>query len=647
MRVIKTFQQFRLTESLKNNGSLLTESLPYNLAKEYTSIERNPAIVERMDRIFNRLEDLPGATKSRNGNRIYVPFVQEMVSPVKKEIEDVLNSSGFSLKDYEKGIAIDGYNREVKINRALNKIGRPDLINKVNADQHRTGKDKIEPGINNDLLIVFSRHAYDIAGMSTDRTWTSCMNLYDGGNKRYVQHDVKEGSIVCYLINQNDRNINKPILRTIIKPFINLENENEIIYQVEGKEYGPKDVPTPRGFIKQVKEIVESIQNLKLTSPFKLVSSLYCDLGGRLLWNDEILRKPAKSKEEVKIIMDVFIAAQSNEPLSEEVAPRAKEYTINEDLTVDVDGTFEIPAAMDRLPIKFGTIYGDFYADGCGLKTLEGFPKKVEGSFVLVRNKLTDLKGCPNFVGGLFMCSHNGLKSLKGSPEEVKDFYCHHNELTTLEDGPKIAQAYICDNNKLVNLKGCPKTLYFFDCKENMLNTLEGGPTTVDTAYYCQKNKLVNLKGAPETVREFICDDNLLTTLEGGPKRVSGTYSCNGNKLVNLIGAPKLVGHNFTCTYNNLKSLEGSPVVVGESFACGSNRITSLKGAPKKIGETFYCTRNPISKQEIEWAEKNIEAKNFVWKLSDVPGGNTEKIKSIIRADDERYGFIKNINRKP
>lgn len=97
----------------------------------------------------------------------------------------------------------------------------------------------------NSLLICISRHPYDIAGMSTDRNWTSCMNLRNTeGDSRETEHNkeifnaVKEGSLVAYLIKKDDKNIKNPLSRILLVPYVNSNDKNDIILYPSSKIYG-------------------------------------------------------------------------------------------------------------------------------------------------------------------------------------------------------------------------------------------------------------------------------------------------------------------------------------------------------------------------------------------------------------------------
>lgn len=91
-------------------------------------------------------------------------------------------------------------------------------------------------------------------------------------------------------------------------------------------------------------------------------------------------------------------------------------YTINQDLTVDVEGSCLLyKMNMSKLPeyLKFG---------------------KVTDDFGVHFNQLETLKGCPYYVGNRFSCRSNKLKTLKYIPKKVMGkIICDDNMLTTLE----------------------------------------------------------------------------------------------------------------------------------------------------------------------------------------------------------------------
>jgi arginine decarboxylase-like protein len=69
-----------------------------------------------------------------------------------------------------------------------------------------------------------------------------------------------------------------------------------------------------------------------------------------------------------------------------------KNYTINDDFSIDVDGDVNISyRKLDKIPLRF---------------------RDVSGNFLCSDNNLTSLLGCPEWVGGNFHCYENNLTSL-------------------------------------------------------------------------------------------------------------------------------------------------------------------------------------------------------------------------------------------
>jgi ribosomal protein S16 len=204
--------------------------------------------------------------------RIYIPL--ESAGPdskqvkVNQQVSQEVEKLGYKIDDYLKGIASkteNGRVRQIKIGKLLS----PSTAQVFANDPVRGATRK------STQLVVISRHPYDIAGMSTDRGWRSCMNLREkGNNKHFVPIDIKAGTIIAYLINANDKNINSPQARMLIKPFVNILGNHEIALGIEDKIYGT----APPEFSKTVSAWVDKINSSrKLNGIFKFDPRLYPD----------------------------------------------------------------------------------------------------------------------------------------------------------------------------------------------------------------------------------------------------------------------------------------------------------------------------------------------------------------------------------
>jgi ribose 5-phosphate isomerase RpiB len=314
-----------------------------------------------------------------------------------QSIKNELKEKNLKLIDYKAGLAEDKYGRKVKISKYISKDLQKDFI----SDPARTGKGK------NKFKVVISRHPYDIAGMSTDRGWTSCMNLNDGMYKEKVKEDIKEGTLVAYLIKDDDTNITKPISRVLIKP---LKNKNGNVYlEPENKIYGQN--------ILELKDIV-SKWTLEINKDkygiFNLPKNLYSD----------------NIKEKIMIFKDMNnLTNKEIEDILDEL--KIKNYTIYKDGTVDVNGDVYLTSlGLTKIPVKFGKVTGNFNCSNNQLTSLKNAPKEVTGYFDCSCNKLTSLKNAPEKVGRSFDCSFNNLTTLEYAPKEVNGYFnCSYNKV--------------------------------------------------------------------------------------------------------------------------------------------------------------------------------------------------------------------------
>lgn len=224
--------------------------------------------------------------------RIYIPFQQEH-SEIEKNIKDFFEDHPeYQLVDYKQGLAKDKYNRLVRIGKVIakthsdnvkeienelaqNKISQIKFRNELNhINSYYQGLLKTfesSPGRvgsnQSNFMIVFSSTPEDIAGMSTNRDWTSCMNLQGGSNNKSVWCEIKNGGFVAYLCKASDKNIDKPLARIHIRRFDN--NEGKSIAIPEETAYGNEI----DGFYENVLKWLESKQG-------KLNPGMYIRRGG-------------------------------------------------------------------------------------------------------------------------------------------------------------------------------------------------------------------------------------------------------------------------------------------------------------------------------------------------------------------------------
>ena len=181
-------------------------------------------------------------------DRTYIPLEHpDDNKPVEPhpDVKAHLEKHGYKITDYKGNKAVEPkYGREIRIGKALNATGASkDLMDTFNNDPKRAASNSGKLGV------VISRHPHDVAGMSTDRGWRSCMKMGKTGNKydsdagqfsHYLKHDVKQGTHVAYLVHEHDKEAKQPLARIALKPFES-EDKKDTILRPEDKTYGTSD----------------------------------------------------------------------------------------------------------------------------------------------------------------------------------------------------------------------------------------------------------------------------------------------------------------------------------------------------------------------------------------------------------------------
>jgi hypothetical protein len=146
-----------------------------------------------------------------------------------------------SIKSYIDGFVQKPGDKNVyKIGRILaqNEAIQPKIANsKGNSEPEYSSEFKNDPIRHikeQDLVIVISRHPYDIYGMSTERMWTSCMDMIkkkEGNKSDMIKAEVEKGTLIAYLTPRSEVYesgkvaLRKPVARVLLKPMYNEDNE--------------------------------------------------------------------------------------------------------------------------------------------------------------------------------------------------------------------------------------------------------------------------------------------------------------------------------------------------------------------------------------------------------------------------------------
>jgi hypothetical protein len=132
--------------------------------------------------------------------RVYLPMNNASQDPLYNEVNLKLSTLEYEIADWTGGLAKSKTSNKIqRIGKILTSAGETGLLKKFN--ERNNGKVAAK---DDDYTVVISRHPYDIAGMSTDREWSSCKNLRDGVNKHFIPSEIDAGAMIAYVVRSED-----------------------------------------------------------------------------------------------------------------------------------------------------------------------------------------------------------------------------------------------------------------------------------------------------------------------------------------------------------------------------------------------------------------------------------------------------------
>lgn len=200
-------------------------------------------------------DDISKHVYPRGHHRIEIPLENAPDNPDRKieadyRVEDHLKKHGYDIHDYGKGIAT----KKITVGNPAKGIPHQEKVSKVNigkvlsdteAPEHiknAFANDTNRQGVHlHNMKVIISKHPHDVAGASTGRGWTSCMDMgkekSDGNQSCQLENDIKHGTHSAYLVHSHDTDIKNPVARVSLKPFQS-EDSHHTILRPEDKVYG-------------------------------------------------------------------------------------------------------------------------------------------------------------------------------------------------------------------------------------------------------------------------------------------------------------------------------------------------------------------------------------------------------------------------
>ncbi len=531
----------------------LNEALKLSQYRDYHGI-RPEGIEDKLSELF------------KGKNRIYIPFEYKVTKENIKPNENILQTlkkEGYEITDYLEGYCEkDG--RTFRIGKILNKLNRLDLLKTFNEDPNRAVQNK-------NFLICISKHPYDIAGMSTDRGWTSCMNLR-GGSKNYdIFYEIEEGTVIAYLIDVNDKNINHPYGRINIKPYRN--QKNDIAWGLASKCYGSiiNYIETiTEEFMKTIQEWVDMNLNIKGKGVYDLSTNVYNEAPASIFIGD-------KKNKEYKIFkwginLDYF---------------RESDGIYNGDMVAPKD-IVEFKGFKEELGLDIKNLRGNLDFDGCtSLTSISNLPEYVGGhlSFRSCEN-LKEMYDLPKTVAKSL--SFSNCMSLKiisklpsyigydigvvGCPFFKKDTEHEIRKKHNIEPIYRIAESSFNLNPKYVKngVLDYNHDMYIYDIRMD--------------STFSVRNHFKKFKGFEDFLGVEV-------------KELRIDFDVFNDYIEELTNFPKKMRNLKIIECRNLTKLEGLPEEVDDLRIMECYGLKSLPNLPKKINGSLYI-------EDLEYLER-------------------------------------------
>ena len=219
--------------------------------------------------------DNPEETNDPENDRIYIPYIPKMaLQNEDRDVYDFLMSKGFPKRLPDGSMVkekilitpesyIQGYcqvgKRVWKIGRLLDRLRRKELKS-IDPNIDVDGKLRQETNTEydtlmhnfesastrqlkktDDLMVVISQNPFDIAAMSTQQGWDSCMTLGVGSYYNNVFDEIAEGGLIAYLIREDDRDIEEALGRVLIRRYSgrggkNVAMASDEVYGLHGSQ---------------------------------------------------------------------------------------------------------------------------------------------------------------------------------------------------------------------------------------------------------------------------------------------------------------------------------------------------------------------------------------------------------------------------
>ena len=201
-----------------------------------------------------------------------------------------------------------------------------------------------------------------------------------------------------------------------------------------------------------------------------------------------------------------------------------KNYTIQDDGTVDVDGNVYIHGRkLTDIMVKFGKVTGDFIIIKTELSNMNNLPTDCP-HIVLDDNNIRTIKNIPYNCWDLSL-NDNKIDFMPNLQEydNLQILHLAHNKIEKISPTHPNLLVFYIDNNKLTNLKNYPKKLDLSNA--GIVSSIRNNP-------------LVSLKNLPVDFNDFVTFNNICSEF---PHIKPSSYIDDADKLLLSLTTQKYV----------------------------------------------------------------------------------------------------------
>lgn len=455
-------------------------------------------------------------------------------------------------------------------------------------------------------LLQISIDPKQIATMATYTDWKSCMTANDIYWEK-IEGDIGRGTIVVYAI--NDKNPQKKISRSLLKPYISDKNNQEIVY-LQNKQYGAQ--------IEEFKQVVDRINEDIITKKdpigsYQIRKDIYLDdmpskalLGNNLDIEEMFKIKGTNYKKE----NNTFII---NDNVEFSGAFGLKE--IKEDLIIDGSLDLQYCTKLNKLPQNIKTEYSIYLKSCKNLRKVTSNIKTNKNVYFTRSSNLNELTGKFVVMGDMDFSECTGLQNLPNNMY-VKErlVITHCPSIEKLPDNLNVGSLKLEYCN---NIKELPDNLNIIgDVEVTSATLLAKIPRNMNVGGNINLSRCSEIKELPNDLK--VGKDINLSLCKSLVKisdnyEVSGSFNLSGCSKLSALPKGLKVERNLDISGTAITKLPDDIVVNGQLKFSNKDQITALPPGVKKASiNGIILSKEKMAVLKENWVKEKSVIKDTI-----------------------------------